>query len=116
LNILVQKYGGSSLSSPEKIKNIAKKISNKFKDYEKMIIVVSAMGKTTDELTNLAKKISSSKNPREMDMLLTTGEQITASLMSIALSDLGLKSKSINAHHAGITTNESYTKIKLKNN
>lgn len=110
MNILVQKYGGSSLSSPEKIKKIAKKISNKFYDYDKMIIVVSAMGKTTDELTNLAKEISSTKNPREMDMLLTTGEQITASLMSIALSDLGLKSKSINAHHAGITTNESYTK------
>jgi aspartate kinase len=110
LNILVQKYGGSSLSSADKIKAIAKKISKRFEEYEKMIIVVSAMGKTTDELTNLAKEISDSKNPREMDMLLTTGEQITASLMSIALSDLGLKAKSINAHHAGITTNESYTK------
>jgi aspartate kinase len=110
LNILVQKYGGSSLSSPDKIKIIAKKIALKFKDYDKMIIVVSAMGKTTDELTKLAKEISNSKNPREMDMLLTTGEQITASLMSIALSDLGIKSKSINAHHAGIITNKSYTK------
>lgn len=110
MKILVQKYGGSSLSTSDKIKTIAEKIIKKFENYDKMIIVVSAMGKTTDELTRLAGEISKTKNPREMDMLLTTGEQITASLMSIALNDKGIKSKSINAHHAGITTNESYTK------
>lgn len=114
MKILIQKYGGSSLSTPEKIKYIANKISNRFKYYEKMIIVVSAMGKTTDDLTKLAKEISKTKNPREMDMLLTTGEQITASLMSIALTDLGIKAKSINAHHAGIITNSSYTKAVIK--
>ncbi|MFY9383260.1 MAG: aspartate kinase, partial [Acetomicrobium sp.] len=88
--MIVQKYGGSSVATVEKIKRVAEKIKRVIQEGEKVCVVVSAMGKTTDELISLAKKISSTPEPRELDMLLSTGEQVTAALLSIALNDLGV--------------------------
>ena len=113
MNIVVQKYGGSSVADPDKIKNVASRISVKVKKGFKVIIVVSAMGKSTDGLIKLAKQISANPDPRELDMLLSTGEQVSVSLLSMALNDLGLRSKSLNAFQAGIRTTGDFNEAKI---
>jgi aspartate kinase len=113
LNIVVQKYGGSSVADPEKIIKVASRISAKVKKGYKVIIVVSAMGKSTDGLIKLAKQVSSNPDPRELDMLLSTGEQVSVSLLSMALNDLGLRSKSLNAFQAGIRTTDDFNEAKI---
>lgn len=94
--MVVQKYGGSSVADIERIKNVAARIEKRVKNGDKLIVVVSAMGKTTNELIALAGKISSQPSPRELDMLLATGEQVSAALLSIALMELGVRSISYN--------------------
>ncbi len=113
--IIVQKYGGSSVADTEKIKNVAQKIAKKVKEENKLVVVVSAMGKTTDNLIKLAKEVSTDIIPRELDMLLTTGEQVSASLLSIALNDIGIPSKSLNAFQAEIMTTGDYNQARIKN-
>ncbi len=113
MNLIVQKYGGSSVSDVERMKSVAEKISNKVKEGYKVIVVVSAMGKTTDQLIELAKSVSKEPDPREMDMLLTTGEQISAALLSIRLRDMGIRSKSFNAFQMGIKTTEDHTSARI---
>jgi len=115
MKIIVQKYGGSSVAEIEKIKRIAKKIEGKINEGIKLLVVVSAMGKTTDNLIKLANEITEEPVPREMDMLLTTGEQVSASLLSIALNDLGFNCKSLNAFQAGIMTTGEFTQARIKN-
>ncbi len=114
MKIVVQKYGGSSVADTIKIKNIAKRIAKKIDEGVKLVVVVSAMGKTTDNLIKLAKEISKNAVPREMDMLLTTGEQVSASLLSIAINDIGLKSKSLNAYQAEIMTTGDFNQARIK--
>ncbi len=114
MKIIVQKYGGSSVADVEKIKNVAAKIEKKIKDNLKLVVVVSAMGKTTDNLIKLAKEITSDAVPREMDMLLTTGEQVSASLLAIALNDIGVTSKSLNAFQAEIMTTADFNQARIK--
>lgn len=113
--VIVQKYGGSSVADTSKIKKIAEKIANRVKQDNKIIAVVSAMGKTTDNLINTAKEITSNINPRELDMLLTTGEQVTAALLSIALNDIGIKAKSLNAFQLEILTTNDFNSARIKN-
>jgi aspartate kinase len=115
VKLVAHKYGGSSVATTEKIKNVAAKIFKKVNEGYKLIVVVSAMGKTTDELIKLAKEISEFPSPREMDMLLTTGEQVSASLLSIALEGLGLKSISLNGYQAGIITTGNFSEARIKN-
>lgn len=115
MNLVVQKYGGSSVADADRIQNVASRISEKLKSGFKAIIVVSAMGKTTDGLINLAKQISSEPDPRELDMLLSTGEQVSASLLSMAMLSLGYKSKSFNAFQAGIKTTGDFNEAKILN-
>jgi aspartate kinase len=115
MKIIVQKYGGSSVADAEKIKNVAVKISKKVKEKNKLVVVVSAMGKTTDNLIKLAKEVSKTSVPRELDMLLTTGEQVSASLLAMALNDIGIKSKSLNAFQAKIMTTGDYMQARIKN-
>ncbi len=115
MKIIVQKYGGSSVADTLKIKNVAKKIASKIEGGTKLVVVVSAMGKTTDNLIKLAKEITEEAVPREMDMLLTTGEQVSASLLSISLNDIGIKSKSLNAFQAEIMTTGDFTQARIKN-
>jgi aspartate kinase len=115
MKIIVQKYGGSSVADSEKIKKVALKISKKIKEKAKLVVVVSAMGKTTDNLIKLAKEVSQNPVPRELDMLLTTGEQVSASLLSLALNDMGIKSKSLNAFQAKIMTTGDFMQARIKN-
>ncbi|HOO88836.1 MAG TPA: aspartate kinase, partial [Synergistales bacterium] len=95
--MIVQKYGGSSVATPEKIKNVAARIKKRVDEGEKLIVVVSAMGKTTNSLISLAQEVSAEPSPRELDMLLATGEQMTSALLAMALSDFGIPALSYNA-------------------
>lgn len=115
MKTIVQKYGGSSVADPQKIMNVAKRVLKKVRQGVKPVVVVSAMGKTTDGLIRLAREISQSPDPRELDMLLTTGEQVSASLLSMAFHELNLRSKSLNAFQAGITTTGHFTEARIKN-
>ncbi|PJC57395.1 MAG: aspartate kinase, partial [Ignavibacteria bacterium CG_4_9_14_0_2_um_filter_37_13] len=115
MNIVVQKFGGSSVADTDKIKRIAEKIQKRVLEGNKLIVVVSAMGKTTDNLLKLAKEISAKPDPRELDMLLTTGEQISISLLAIALNQLNIRSKSLNAFQAEIMTTGDFNEARIKN-
>jgi len=112
--ILVHKYGGTSVGTPEKIKNIAKKLAKLKKAGNDIVIVVSAMGETTDELIELMQKVSDSPDPREYDMLVSTGEQISASLLAMALLDIGCPAISLTGGQAGIITEDIYKKARIK--
>lgn len=107
--MLVQKYGGATLATPEKITNLARSIAELHQQGESLIIVVSAMGKTTDELVQLAYRITSHPNRRELDMLLTTGERVSMALMSMALAHLGRPSISFTGSQAGVLTDASHS-------
>lgn len=111
--IVVQKYGGVCLATPEKIKAVAESVSKLANSGHRVVVVVSAMGPTTDELIALAHKVSPNPNQRELDMLLTAGERISMSLMSMALTDLGQKAISFTGSQAGILTTHSYSNAKI---
>ncbi len=115
MKIVVQKYGGSSAADTEKIRKIAHKIAERINSRVKLVVVVSAMGKTTDNLIRLAREITDQIVPRELDMLLTTGEQVSASLLSIALNSIGISSISLNASQAGIITTSNFNEARIKN-
>ncbi len=112
--LLVHKYGGTSVGTPEKIKNVAKRLARLKKQGSDLIVVVSAMGHTTDELIELMHKVSSSPDHREYDMLVSTGEQISASLLAMALLDLGCPAISLTGGQAGIITEDIYKKARIK--
>jgi len=111
--IIVQKYGGSSVANIERIKKVAEKIVEKAKEGNKVVVVVSAMGKTTDELIKMAGKITSSPNERELDMLISTGEQVSIALLTMAIHSLGWDAISFTGMQAGIVTNAVHTKAKV---
>lgn len=106
--LIVQKYGGATLADPEKIKQVANRIFNLHRSGSKIVVVVSAMGETTNQLINLARQISSRPPLRELDMLLTTGERISMALLSMALNDLGCPAISFTGSQAGIITDDSH--------
>ncbi|ETR65688.1 MAG: Aspartokinase, partial [Candidatus Magnetoglobus multicellularis str. Araruama] len=114
LSIVVQKYGGTSVASAEKIKNVAARIKTYVERQKKVVVVVSAMGKTTDQLVNLASEITSHPSPREMDMLLSTGEQVTISLLAMALNDLGIKAISYTGFQIKVLTDGHYSNGKIE--
>lgn len=108
--IIVQKYGGSSVGTLEKIKKVAETIIKRKNNGESLVVVVSAMGDTTDDLISLAKKITNNPDKRELDALLSTGEMISASLLAMTLKDLGCDAVSYTAYQIGIRTNGQYGK------
>lgn len=102
--LIIQKYGGSSVGSVERIQSVAQRVLKTAQDHQ-VVVVLSAMGKTTDQLVSLAQQISPIPNRREMDMLLSTGEQVSIALFSMALQELGqpaisLTSSSGNCHRS----------------
>jgi len=111
--IIVQKYGGSSVATPEKIKCVAEKVKERVKSGKKMAVVVSAMGKTTDALLKLAGEVAEHITPREVDMLLATGEQVTSALLALALNDCGISAVSRNAFQLGIITSSNYSNARI---
>ncbi|MBC7319659.1 aspartate kinase [bacterium] len=112
--LLVHKYGGSSVGTIERIKNIAKKLARLKEEGNDLVVVVSAMGDTTDELIDLAKKISNRPSPRELDALMSTGEQISGALMAMALEDVGVPAVSLTGWQAGIYTDENAGRARIR--
>ena len=110
--IVVQKYGGSSVATTEKIAAVAKRVADRAKEAS-MVVVVSAMGDTTDELISMAKQLSSLPDDREMDKLLATGEQASSALMAMALHELGLHAVSLTGGQAGIITERTAGKARI---
>src|ERR671923_318003 len=110
--LIVQKYGGSSVADVEKINNVARRVAQSASQHQ-LVVVVSAMGKTTDGLVNLASRITSNPDPRELDMLLATGEQVTIALLAMALHGLGLKARSLTGAQAGLRTDRAHTKARI---
>ena len=104
MNLIVQKFGGTSVENPETLKIVAQKIIECKEAGNEVVVVVSAMGSSTDELINLANELSETPSPREMDMLLSAGERITMSLLAMHLNNLGYESFSLTGSQAGITT------------
>lgn len=113
--LVVHKYGGSSLSTTQKIVEVAKHLVSLFDEGEELVVVVSAMGNTTNNLIELAGQVSSAPERRELDALISTGELQSAALLAMAISSLGAKAVSLNAHQAGISTNSHPTHATIKN-
>ena len=111
--IIVQKYGGATLATPEKIKIAAERIHRLRNSGAKIVVVVSAMGQTTNDLIALANKVSSRPLLRELDMLLSTGERISMSLLSMALNDLGCPAISLTGSQAGILTDDLHVNANI---
>jgi aspartate kinase len=111
--LVVQKYGGTSVGDPERIKRVARRVVETAESGREVCVVVSAMGHTTDELVALAKAVSSRPHPREQDMLLTAGEQISIALLSMAIIDLGRDAISFTGSQAGIVTDASHGRAKI---
>ncbi|MCL0030891.1 aspartate kinase [Dehalococcoidia bacterium] len=114
--IIVQKYGGSSLSSPRKIREVSSLIAKKKDEGNSLVIIVSAMGKSTDELVSLIGEVADKNipDPREMDILLSTGEIVSSTLMAIALKSKGYDAVSLNGTQAGITTDSSHGAARIR--
>jgi aspartate kinase len=110
--LVVQKYGGSSVADAEKITNVARRVLESAAGNQ-LVVVVSAMGKTTNGLIELARQITPSPDPREMDMLLATGEQVTIALLAMALQRLGLRARSFTGPQAGMRTNTTHTQARI---
>ena len=115
MGLIVKKFGGSSVATPEKIMNVAKRVLQEKNEEDRIVVVVSAMGDTTDELVGLMKQISTTPSKREMDMLLSTGEQISIALLAMAFEQLGQPAISFTGPQAGIQTNSAYSKAKITN-
>lgn len=115
MGIVVQKFGGTSVGSIERIQNVANRVIAEVNSGNKVVVVVSAMGKTTDELVKLASELSSNPSKREMDMLLTTGEQVSIALLAIALQEKGYAAVSLTGWQAGIETESVHGNARITN-
>lgn len=111
--LTVKKYGGSSVSTPEKILKIAEKLKSLKIQGEKLIVIVSAMGDTTDDLVELSRRITTTPVQREMDMLLSSGERISMALMAMALNSLGCEAISFTGSQSGVFTDHSHNNARL---
>ena len=114
-NIVVLKFGGSSVADNLKLNVVAKKIIDFYKENLKVVVVVSAQGKTTDGLIKEAKELTNLPNDREMDVLLSTGEQVSMSKLAILLNCLGYEAVSLTGMQAGIKTNNLNQNAKIEN-
>ena len=111
--LVVQKFGGTSVADPERIRAVADHVARTRRKGDDVVVVVSAMGKETDELIRLAEEVSSTQPSREMDMLLTVGERKTTALLCMALADLGVEAESFTGSQAGIITDTAHTKARI---
>lgn len=112
--LVVQKFGGTSVATPERICSVADRISERHSQGKSLLVVVSAMGHTTDELIELAGQVSKAPPRREMDMLLTAGERISMSLLSMALADRGVPALSFTGSQSGIITDGAHRRARIK--
>jgi aspartate kinase len=113
VGLVVQKYGGSSVADAEGIKRVAQRIVDAKRDGNDVVVVVSAMGDTTDELIDLAQRVSPLPAPRELDMLLTAGERMSMALLAMAIGNLGQEARSFTGSQAGVITDSTHGKAKI---
>ena len=111
--MIVQKFGGSSIANPDRIKKVAARVASHRRKGHDLVVVMSALGNTTDELLELAGQITADPSRRELDMLLSTGEQISVSLLAMALHELQCAAISFTGAQGGIRTDSSYTKARI---
>ena len=114
MSLVVAKFGGTSVASPERIQMVAKRLIEKKQAGDDVVAVVSAMGKTPVELVGLAAALNPRPAPREMDMLLSTGEQVSMSLLAMAIQARGYKAVSFTGWQAGITTDDAFSRAKIE--
>jgi aspartate kinase len=111
--LIVQKYGGTSVGSPERIKHVAQRVARFASSGNQVVVVVSAMSGETNRLIGLAKEVAPSPDPRELDVMLSTGEQVTIALLSMALMQLGLRARSYTGAQVRILTDSAHTKARI---
>ncbi|MDO9366652.1 MAG: aspartate kinase [Methylotenera sp.] len=111
--LIVQKYGGTSVANPERIRNLARRVARYKAMGHQIVVVVSAMSGETNRLLSLAKEIMPEPDPRELDVMLSTGEQVTISMTALALMELGLKAKSYTGSQVKILTDDAFTKARI---
>ena len=111
--LIVQKYGGTSVGSVERIKNVARRIAQAKANGDDIVVVVSAMSGETNRLVALAHEIQEQPDPREMDVVLSTGEQVTIGLLAMALQSIGIAAKSYTGWQVAITTDNAHTKARI---
>jgi len=112
--LIVQKFGGTSVGTPERVRSVAKRIARTYEEGHQLVVVVSAMGHTTDELIELAHKVSDNPPHREMDMLLTAGERISMALLCMALADQRVPAISLTGSQSGIITDQSHRRARIR--
>ena len=113
MGLIVQKYGGTSVGSTERIRNVARRIARFHRDGHQLVVVVSAMSGETNRLLGLAKELCADPDPRELDVVAATGEQVTIGLLAIALMGMGLKARSYTGGQVRILTDNAYTKARI---
>jgi aspartate kinase len=114
MSLIVQKYGGTSVADAERIKNVARRVAARHRSGDRLVVVVSAMGHTTDELRDLALQITDQPNARELDILLSTGETVSTTLVAIALHELGVDAISLSGAQAGLTTDPVHGQARIQ--
>ena len=115
MKLVVIKFGGTSLADNENLKIAAKKTISFLEENDRVVVITSAQGKTTDELLWQAKELSKEPNKRELDMLLSTGEQMSCAKFAILLNEMGYKATSLTGWQTGIFTDSNYTQAKIEN-
>ncbi len=111
--LIVQKYGGSSVADAKRIKGVARRIARAKDKGDRVVVVVSAMGDTTDELIKLAYQVSEHPSGRELDVLLSTGEIVSSTLLAMTLRDMGYEAISLTGAQAGIRTDATYSRARI---
>jgi aspartate kinase len=111
--LIVQKYGGTSMGSPERIRNVARRVARWKAQGHRLVVVVSAMSGETNRLIGLAKDVSPQPDPRELDVMVSTGEQVTIALLAMALQDIGIKAKSYTGSQVKVLTDSTFTKARI---
>jgi aspartate kinase len=111
--LIVHKYGGTSVGSVERIKNVARRLAKWRRAGHQLVVVVSAMSGETNRLIGLAKEVQANPDPRELDVIASTGEQVTIGLLAMALKDIGIKSKSYTGHQVRVLTDSAHTKARI---
>ncbi len=111
--LIVQKYGGTSVANPERIKNVAKRVAKFQAQGHQVVVVLSAMSGETNKLIALAKEIQANPDPRELDMIMSTGEQVTIGLLAMALKEIGVKARSYTGGQVKVLTDSTFTKARI---
>src|SRR5262249_2744388 len=113
MSLIVQKYGGTSVGSAERIKNVARRVARWRARGHQLVVVVSCMSGETNRLIALAKEVPAQPDPRELDVMVSTGEQVTIALLAMALMELGLKARSYTGAQVRILTDSAFTRARI---